>query len=78
MIFLRPFLFFFSSLITRVFISLFFFFNNVLYVKAKNWENAIKRMQEAGGRMSFEDVDEDTSSLSKNGSKVEPVSLKEP
>lgn len=78
MIFLRPFLFFFSSLITRVFISLFFFFNNVLYAKAKNWENAIKRMQEAGGRMSFEDVDEDTSSLSKNGSKVEPVSLKEP
>ena len=50
----------------------------VLYVKAKNWENAIKRMQEAGGRMSFEDVDEDTSSPSKNGSKVEPVSRKEP
>ena len=47
-------------------------------MKAKNWENAIKRMQEAGGRMSFEDVDEDTSSPSKNGSKVEPVSRKEP
>lgn len=38
----------------------------------------MRRIQEAGGRMSFEDVEDDTSSPSKNGPKVEPVSRKEP
>lgn len=48
---------------------------NVLYVKASIWENTMRRIQEAGGRMLFED---EYTSSSKNGSKVEPVSRKEP
>lgn len=59
-------------------IRVFFFFYSVLYVKASSWDNVIRRIQEAGGKMSFEDVDEDASSPLKNGSKVEPVSRKEP